>query len=74
MEIPSMPGYVHNDQIARYQGGNEDLLDIGEEGVAVHRPVQEHRRGQALQAQTGGEGGCLPMSMWDRGTATLATL
>ena len=34
----------------RYQGGNEDLLDIGKEGDPIHRPVQEHRRGQAIPA------------------------
>ena len=36
---------VHNDQIARHQGGNEDLLHIGEEGGPVHRAVQEHGGG-----------------------------
>ena len=41
---------VHDDLITRYQGGNEDLLDIGKEGDPIHRPVQEHRRGQAIQA------------------------
>ena len=55
----------------RYQGGNEDLLDIGKEGDPIHRR-QEHRRGQASRV-CGGEGSCLPMSMWDRGKA-LATL
>ena len=30
--------------------------------------------GEAIDAQTGGEGGCLPMSMRDRGTAALTTL
>ena len=41
---------VHDDLITRYQGGNEDLLDIGKEGDPIHRPVQEHRRGQAIPA------------------------
>ena len=36
--------------VTRYQGGNEDLLDIGKEGDPIHRPVQEHRRGQAIPA------------------------
>ena len=65
---------VHHDQIARHQGGHEDLLHSGEEGGPVHWPVQEHGGGEAIQAQTGGEGGCLPMSMRDRGTAAFATL
>ena len=41
---------VHDDLITRCQGGNEDLLDIGKEGDPIHRPVQEHRRGQAIPA------------------------
>ncbi len=40
----------------------------------MHRPLQDHGGGKAIDAQTGGEGGCLPMSMRDRGTAALATL
>ena len=34
--------FVHDDDIARPQIGDEDLLDVGLEGVAVDRAVQDH--------------------------------
>ena len=39
----------------------------------MHRAIEQHRRAQAVQAQTSGEGGGLPMAMWDGGPAALAT-
>ncbi len=50
------------------------LFTVGEEGGPVHRPIQNHGGGEPIQAQTGGKGGCLPMSMRDRGTAAFTTL
>src|SRR5512144_2242957 len=33
------------------------MLDIGAEDIAIHWPVDDHGRGKAGAAQTGGEGG-----------------
>ncbi len=40
------------------------------EGVAVHRPVEKHRGARAIETQTGGEAGGLPMAMGYAGAAT----
>ena len=34
---------VHHDDVAGYKFGDEDLLDIGLEGVAVDWTVENHR-------------------------------
>ena len=54
---------VHDDDLARPQLGDERLFDIGEKGLAVHRAIQDHGRGDAVAAQPCGEGGCFPMAM-----------
>lgn len=38
---------VHDDDVARHQGWNENLLHIGLERDAVHRTVEDHGRGHA---------------------------
>jgi hypothetical protein len=43
------------------------------EGVAIHRPVEQHRGAQAIETQAGGEGGGLPMAMGHAGAATFAS-
>lgn len=53
---------VHDDDIAGLEAGGENLLAIGLEGGAVHRPVEHHGGAQATQAQAGDEGGRFPMS------------
>ena len=63
---------VHDNDIAGLEFGRQDLFDIGEEGGAMHRAVEQHRRTQAAQAQTSGKGGRLPMAMRDGGPAALA--
>ena len=35
---------VHDHDVAGAEFGNENLMDIGVESVAVDRPVEEHRR------------------------------
>jgi hypothetical protein len=35
---------VHNDDVAGSEGGYQQLLDIGEEALAVDRPVDDARR------------------------------
>src|SRR5215213_3116677 len=51
---------VQDHNIARPQGGDEDLLNIGLECRAVDRAVQHEGRHEAARAQPGHEGGCLP--------------
>lgn len=53
---------VHDDDIAGLEAWGENLLGIGLEGGAVHRPVEHHGGAQAAQAQAGDEGGRLPVS------------
>lgn len=53
---------VHDDDVAGAQGRDQDLLDVDEEGFAVHGAVEDEGRDQAVAAQTGGEGGGLPVS------------
>ena len=63
---------VHHDEVARDQRWHQHLLDIGQEGIAVHRAVEDHRRGQSTPAQCAGEGGGFPVSVWHGCTAALA--
>ncbi len=62
---------VHDDDIARLESGGKNLLGVGLEGGAVHRPVQHHWGGQAAETQTGDEGGGLPMPPGQRCTQTM---
>ena len=32
---------VHDDEVARPQRGDQDLVEVGEKTFAIHRPVQE---------------------------------
>lgn len=52
---------VHDDGIAFAQGGDQHLRDVNKKGLAVHRPIEDERGDQAGTAQTGGEGGRLPV-------------
>ena len=61
----------HDDDVPFRQFRHQDLFDIGAEGIAVHGPVQHHRRDHPAKAQSGGEGGGLPMT--GGGAASLAT-
>jgi hypothetical protein len=63
---------VHDHDVAVGQGGGEDLLDIGLEGVAVHRTVENPRGHEAVAAQAAGEGGGLPMTPGDLADQPLA--
>ena len=54
---------VHYHDIARRQIGHQHLLDIGAEGSTMHRAVEQHGRCDAVKAQAGGEGRCLPVTM-----------
>jgi hypothetical protein len=50
----------------------EQQLDIGEKAFAIHRPVQDEGRRQAVEAQARGEGRRLPMAMRHARPAALA--
>lgn len=54
---------IHDDDVARAECGREDLVEVGEEGVAVHRPIQEARCGQAIDAQGADKRAGLPVLM-----------
>ena len=63
---------VQDDDIARREGGCEEGLGIGCEGVAVHRPVDDHGCREAAEAQARDQRGGLPMAMRNRGATSLA--
>lgn len=54
---------VHHHDVVGPERRDEDLIEIGEERVPVHRPVEEAGGGQALHAQGGHERAGLPMMM-----------
>jgi hypothetical protein len=62
---------VHHDNVAPPQCRNEELLDPGEECLAVHRAVEDARRGHAVLAQSSDEGGCF---QWPCGTVQTSRL
>jgi len=63
---------VENDDVARAERGNEELLDIGAKTLAVDRTVEHARRFNAVVAQSGEESRCVPMTMRDFIDQTLA--
>ena len=54
---------VADDDVATYQRGNQNLLDIGEEQLAIDRSVEHAGRDQAILAQASNEGGGVPVPM-----------
>lgn len=52
---------IQNDDVARAQGGDENLLDIGAECFAVDRPVNDPGSDDAVLAQGGHEGHGIPV-------------
>ncbi len=65
---------VEDDHIAGYERGREHALDIGAEDDAVHGTVDDERRRDAVLAQRGNEGGCLPVSVGHPADQTHAPL
>ena len=53
---------VDHDHVPIGQGRRQHLLDIDEEGFAIHRAIENEGRDKAIKAQSGGEGGGLPMA------------
>ncbi len=64
---------VHHGDIALPERRDQHLLDIGQEGIAVHRAIEDHQRGHATQPQCAGEGCCFPVAMRDRSAASLSS-
>jgi len=56
---------VHSDNIALYQGWREDLLEVGEEGLAIHRPVDDQGSGNRVVPESRDEGRDFPMAVRD---------
>ena len=54
---------VHDDDVARLQGGDEELFDIGPEAGAVDRTFEHAGRGKLLAAQGGEEGHGVPAAL-----------
>ena len=65
---------IHDDDVAGRERWRETLLDIGEEGRAVHRAIEDHGRSEAGEAQAGRERCRLPMAMRDRRAAAGSAL
>lgn len=55
---------VHHHHIARAQGWNEHLLDIGLEGCAIYRPVEDKWRVNPIMAQGCDERHGAPVTLW----------
>jgi hypothetical protein len=53
---------IEDDHIAGAERGHEDLLDVGEKRRIVDRPVENGRRGEAVEAQRRDHGVRLPMT------------
>ena len=54
---------VDDDDVAGFQRGDEHLLDIGEEQLAVDRAVDDAGRSQAVATQSGEERHCPPAAI-----------
>jgi len=81
VEQPSLPAFdgllnagdlvagqiVHDDDIARIQRRDEDLLDISPEDVAVHGAIEDVRGSDAGDAQTSDKSGGFPVTVGYRG-------
>jgi hypothetical protein len=65
---------VHDDEVSGQKRGRQDLLDVGAKLLAVDRPVEPARRGEAVMAQGGDEGRGLPVAERGVRDRTLAFL
>jgi len=63
---------VHDDDVARLQLRNENLLNVGAEAFAVDWTVEQARRGEAIAAQGANEGQRPPMTVWREAPDPLA--
>ena len=65
---------VHDDDVAWPELGDEHLLDVGLEGVAVDRAVEHQGRDNAVEAQAGDEGRGLPVAVRNAGEPAFTML
>jgi hypothetical protein len=63
---------VKHHDIAAFQGGREDMADIGTKGGSIHRAIEHPARCHAGQAQTCNERRRLPMAKWRAVAAAFA--
>ena len=63
---------VHDDDIAGSKRGDQDLFDIGSEGLAIDWGVEKPRRLDPVVAQCRQERSSLPVTMRDLADQTLA--
>ena len=63
---------VHDDDVARLENGNQLLLDIGSEALAVDRTIEHARSCEAVAAQRAEEGQRPPVAMWGISPQTIA--
>ena len=55
---------VHDDDVARQERGQQELLNPGEEALSIDRTVDYSRRIDAIMAQGSNQRECAPFSMW----------
>ncbi len=60
---------IHHDDVAWPKGLDENLLDVGPEGLGIHRPVEDHGCYQARKPERAREGSGFPVSVRNRGAA-----
>ena len=65
---------VHDDDVACLQRGNEHLLDIGAEALAVDRAVEDARCGEGVGAQGPEKGQGAPVAVRRKASQALALL
>jgi hypothetical protein len=63
---------VHDDDIARRERWNQDLIDVGLEPDAINRPVEHHRRYHSCQPQGANESCRFPMAVRNAGAQALS--
>jgi hypothetical protein len=64
----------HDDDIAGLKHRHELLLDPGSEALAIDRPVEDARRGQAIAAQGADKGQGAPVAMRSKAAQRFAFL
>jgi hypothetical protein len=64
---------VEDDDVARPECRGQNLLHVRQEARVVDRSVEDGRRGQSLEAQSGDHGVCLPVTAWCVVVEALAT-
>jgi hypothetical protein len=62
---------IHDDDVARSQRRNEDLVDVLAEGLAIDRAIDEPWRLDAIMPKGSEEGHGRPAAMWHLGWEAL---